>query len=133
MIRFFLPSSAIPTGLTSNAANASANEYSNTTIRFASLGTFTVPFSSFTEIVSLVDDSFLLELSVLPQAATKNKATINPNILKVFRPLIVPLLNMYNFIYYFIDNNYHCQVAFNLFILLKCMTIYISSNNYDYN
>lgn len=46
MIRFFLPSSAIPTGLTSNAANASANEYSNTTIRFASLGTFTVPFSS---------------------------------------------------------------------------------------
>lgn len=78
MIRFFLPSSAIPTGLTSNAANASANEYSNTTIRFASLGTFTVPFSSFTEIVSLVDDSFLLELSVLPQAATKSKATINP-------------------------------------------------------
>lgn len=60
MIRFFLPSSAIPTGLTSNAANASANEYSNTTIRFASLGTFTVPFSSFTEIVSLVDDSFYL-------------------------------------------------------------------------
>ncbi|EOR42719.1 hypothetical protein S122051_0976 [Staphylococcus aureus subsp. aureus 122051] len=40
---------------------------------------------------------------------------------------------MYNFIYYFIDNNYHCQVAFNLFILLKCMTIFISSNNYDYN
>lgn len=78
MIRFFLPSSAIPTGLTSNAANASANEYSNTTIRFASLGTFTVPFSSFTEIVSLVDDSFLLELSVLPQAATKVRQLLIP-------------------------------------------------------
>ncbi|EOR42118.1 hypothetical protein MRGR3_0219 [Staphylococcus aureus subsp. aureus MRGR3] len=26
---------------------------------------------------------------------------------------------MYNFIYYFIDNNYHCQVAFNLFCISK--------------
>ncbi len=118
MIRFFLPSSAIPTGLTSNAANASANEYSNTTIRFASLGTFTVPFSSFTRIVSLVDDSFYFELChSLPQAATKSKATINPNILKVFQPSHRSTPNMYNFIYYFIDNNYHCQVAFNLFYI----------------
>jgi ABC-type Fe3+-hydroxamate transport system substrate-binding protein len=50
----FLLSSATPTGLTSNAANASTNEYSRTTTRLGCLGTFVVPSACLISTPSLV-------------------------------------------------------------------------------
>ena len=76
IIRFFLLSSAIPTGLTSKATNASTNEYSRTTTRLGCLGTFVVPSSCLISTPSF-DDS-LLELH-----------------LKFLNLSLIPLLNMY--------------------------------------
>ena len=87
IIRFFLLSSAIPTGLTSKATNASTNEYSRTTTRLGCLGTFVVPSSCLISTPSF-DDSLLELLELLfPHAAVAIKTNNKPITLKIFKPL----------------------------------------------
>src|SRR5699024_3289295 len=79
----FFPSSATPTGLISNAANASTNENSSATTRLGFLSMFVVPPSCFIVVPFLLLSSFLdwsepLSLT-LPQAANKISVTVINN------------------------------------------------------